>query len=796
MPRALSDQAVESLLSGRVPDDRPDLAGLADAITRFRHVMVADIPVGSADRLAELAAATARETIGTPERAPAPARRPLGIRRFVLHGVALKVLIGSMLALTLGGGAVAGVLPDPIQRVVADAAQVIGIELPRPDSGIAIPDPDPDDHIAPSTTVAPDPTTTNPPLPPLSAVLAVSADRDSVDEPGGPVAFAVELTNDSGRAVEVTALADDLFGDLLDPANPLVTDNTCATAELSLAPWDALSCTYVGVVSGFGGDPDYSGVLTVRTEDAVGYVATDTATFVVAFNDVDPIVAFEVTPSVTTLEEPGGDMPVVISITNRSEEPVTLTALTDSVFGNLLDPNNTLVTDNTCPTLARTQRPGVTVSCGFIGAVLGDTSAGPSTHSTRVTVVDRQSNRATASKSFNVQFADALPAIAATLTPSSIVVAEPGGAVTFTVRLVNKSVEPVELAVLYDMTFGNLLDPSNLAVSANSCLSKVGVPISVGGVVSCTFTGAVAGDHGDANYTSTIVSRVADNEGNPATGVSATAVGFTPAGTTVGGLVFTDLDGDGVRDTGEPGIAGARVSVTVDGLGSFVAVTGEGGSWSALVTPGSVVADVLAGSLPPGMGLTTGNDPQTIVASAGTHKPATAIGYEFLPQIIEGDVFVDFDGDQAMGGGEPGIPGVVVELLDSNGTAVGSATTGASGRFALSPPAAGQYFIRVAGGVPAGLFVSTDPDGTPDAQSVVGVGPGETVSGVDFGYRGRKTINETALAVDPGTTVILTWAGFDATFGTADDFTLTTVADAQGAYNFSNLPRGKYDVDS
>lgn len=796
MPRALSDQAVESLLSGRAPDDRPDLAGLADAITRFRSVMIADAPQGSADRLAEIAAATASDA-GAPVVGAASARRPLGVRRFVLHGVALKVLIGSMLALTLGGGAVAGVLPDPIQRVIADAADVIGIDLPRPDSGIAIPDPDPGDQIAPSTTVGqPDSSTTNPPLPPLNAVLAVSADRDSVDEPGGPVAFAVELTNDSDRSVEVTALADQMFGDLLDPDNPLVSENTCATADLTMEPWGGLSCTYVGVVSGFGGEPDYSGVLTVRTEDTVGYVATDTATLVVAFNDVDPIVAFEVAPSATTLDEPGGDLPVAITITNRSEEPVRLTSLSDSVFGDLLDPNNPLVADSTCPALARTHRPGVTINCSFVGEVLGDTSTGPSTHSTRVAVVDRQSNRATASKTFNVQFADSLPAVAATISPSSIVVGEPGGPITFTVRLVNQSVEPVVLAVLYDMTFGNLLDPNNPAVTANTCLTKVGLPISVGGVLTCTFIGAVDGEHGDANYTSTLISRVTDNEANPATGVSATAIGFTPAGTTVGGLVFADLDGDGVRDAGEPGLGGARVSVTIGGLGSITAVTNNGGSWSALVTPGSVEVEVLAGSLPPGMGLTTGNASQTIVVSGGSQAPAAAIGYEYLPQILEGDVFVDFDGNQAMDSDEPGIPGVVVELVDSNGTAIGSTTTDSDGRFALSPAAAGQYFIRVNGGVPAGLFVSTDPDGTPDAQSVVGVGPGETVSGLDFGYRGRRIIDQSFHPVDPGAVVVLTWAGFDATFGTADDYTMSTVADAQGAYVFTNLPRGKYDVDS
>jgi hypothetical protein len=79
---------------------------------------------------------------------------------------------------------------------------------------------------------------------------------------------------------------------------------------------------------------------------------------------------------------------------------------------------------------------------------------------------------------------------------------------------------------------------------------------------------------------------------------------------------------------------------------------------------------------------------------------------------------------------------------------------------------------------------------------VVAVGPGETISGLDFGYRGRRIIDQSVYPATPNAVVVLTWAGFDATFGTADDYTMSTVADAQGAYAFTNLPRGKYSVDS
>ena len=59
-------------------------------------------------------------------------------RRFALGGlmtsVTAKVLVATATALAAtGGAAAAGILPDPVQTVLADAAGVVGINLPSPD---------------------------------------------------------------------------------------------------------------------------------------------------------------------------------------------------------------------------------------------------------------------------------------------------------------------------------------------------------------------------------------------------------------------------------------------------------------------------------------------------------------------------------------------------------------------------------------------------------------------------------------------------------------------------------------
>jgi len=259
--------------------------------------------------------------------------------------------------------------------------------------------------------------------------------------------------------------------------------------------------------------------------------------------------------------------------------------------------------------------------------VVGDAAAGSSRYSTRVQVVDRRSNRGSASTVFSIGFEDVRPAVTASLSSSAIALPDPGGPVLFTVVVTNQSVEPVNMAFLFDITFGNLLSPANSSSTVNSCPSYAGSWIPAGGVLTCAFQEPVAGHAGDVSFEGEVVVRAFDNEGNPATATSTVRVGFTVAGTTVGGVVFTDLDGDGIRDAGEGGLPGVWLNLVVPGIGSTTATTGADGSWSASVLPGSVTVSVVSGSVPSGLGVTTGNESQTVTAQAGVAVSVGSIGY-------------------------------------------------------------------------------------------------------------------------------------------------------------------------
>ncbi|WP_452225827.1 SdrD B-like domain-containing protein, partial [Lacinutrix cladophorae] len=92
--------------------------------------------------------------------------------------------------------------------------------------------------------------------------------------------------------------------------------------------------------------------------------------------------------------------------------------------------------------------------------------------------------------------------------------------------------------------------------------------------------------------------------------------GYAPAVGDLSGVVFEDLNGDGVQDPGEEGIEGVEVVITdVDGTVTTV-TTGTDGTWSLNNVPlGDAEVDVDETTLPTDITdtLTTGtSDPETV----------------------------------------------------------------------------------------------------------------------------------------------------------------------------------------
>ena len=128
--RRISEHDIETILTGGIPAD-PSLDALATLIRTSDFDET--VPERVASRhVAAAASAAARADHRLPTAANDGRRRRL-LFRGALSGLTAKILFGTAVALAATGGAAAtGILPDPIQSVLADGASHFGIELPHP----------------------------------------------------------------------------------------------------------------------------------------------------------------------------------------------------------------------------------------------------------------------------------------------------------------------------------------------------------------------------------------------------------------------------------------------------------------------------------------------------------------------------------------------------------------------------------------------------------------------------------------------------------------------------------------
>lgn len=184
----------------------------------------------------------------------------------------------------------------------------------------------------------------------------------------------------------------------------------------------------------------------------------------------------------------------------------------------------------------------------------------------------------------------------------------------------------------------------------------------------------------------------------------------------VGDRVWVDLDGDGVQDAGEPGLAGVVLSLT-DGSGA--AVTDAAGNPVGPVTTDADGAYAFTGLLPGSYTVTVDQLASAAVlapyvatvphasgdaatdSDTGSATSATLVGgqadttldFGFRPLWAVGDrVWLDADRDGVQDVGEPGMGGVTVRLLDAaSGAQVATTTTDADGHYRFDLLEPGDY---------------------------------------------------------------------------------------------------------
>ena len=360
-------------------------------------------------------------------------------------------------------------------------------------------------------------------LPTISITKTPS--NGSIPEPGGPVSFAISISNTSTESVVIDALGDSDFGNLLDPSNPAVSLTTCPTQLRTLPIGGTLDCTFVATVSGDASGVDHVNTATAEAHDNEGNTASASDDAIVEFTDALPNVDVTKTPSAGSVAELGDTVTFSVAVANAVGEAVTLTALVDDVYGNLLDSGNDAVSSNTCPAERTAILVGASFTCSFDAFVAGNFGDPAHVNTVEATVIDNETNPVSDDDSATVTYSDAEPSIdvSKNVTPGSL--AEPGGTATFTVEVANTSVEPLTLDALNDSIFGNLLDGGNGAVFANTCPTQPTV-IAVDGTFTCTFAASLVGDASGSDHVNVVTAEASADNTNPVTDTDGATVVF------------------------------------------------------------------------------------------------------------------------------------------------------------------------------------------------------------------------------------------------------------------------------
>ncbi len=350
--------------------------------------------------------------------------------------------------------------------------------------------------------------------------------------------------------------------------------------------------------------------------------------------------------------------------------------------------------------------------------------------------------------------------------------------------------DAVSTHVLYDpwLSSSNCVVPLVGLTAANDGPTVESLPSQLSATVTSGTDASYLWDLGDGTYVQgPSVTHVYPTEGFFTATVTATnSLNSLTASTVVevlprpsfGGVVWEDLDGDGVQGPGEAGLGGATITAVAP-TGTLQDTSAADGAYDiATIDQGWYeLTAVLAGYEP-----TTPNPISLPLPVNGSGQVDFGLVQAPPPGQgrIAGRAFVDANGDGQFGPGESALVGVAVTLL-SGGTIVEAADTAAGGLYSFDSLAAGVYVVQAE--APPGIFPEVLT--VSDVVAVIGI---TRFVNLGFALSGSVSGSVTDADGDPLAGVLL---GLEQPPGTIVD---TAVTDDDGLYLFSLVPPGAYDV--
>src|SRR5687768_3831904 len=276
-------------------------------------------------------------------------------------------------------------------------------------------------------------------------------------------------------------------------------------------------------------------------------------------------------------------------------------------------------------------------------------------------------------------------------------------------------------------------------------------------------------------------------------GVSPAAA--APSTASIGDLVWNDLNGNGVKDVTEAGLANITVSLLGAGRDGVLG-TSDDKNFTPKTTnaAGTYTFTSLAAStyrvtvtVPAGWSATTTTPLVVALADAQVYTAAD-FGVRQTNASIGDLAWRDTDEDGAFDTGEPGFSGVAVTLKE-NGVVKATTTTAANGSYSFTGLPAGSYTVEVA--TPTN-YVATTATSVP-----VALAAGQAFAAADFGFReGDASIGDTVWEDDNGNGALdageVGRAGVVVTLTKAGQTVGVATTDNAGLYQFGGLRSGSY----
>jgi SdrD B-like domain/Secretion system C-terminal sorting domain len=300
---------------------------------------------------------------------------------------------------------------------------------------------------------------------------------------------------------------------------------------------------------------------------------------------------------------------------------------------------------------------------------------------------------------------------------------------------------------------------------------------------------------------------------------------------TIGDKVWNDVNGNGVQDAGEPGIAGVTVTLyagdgttviattTTDGAGNYIFTNLDAGNY--VVGFSNLPAGYVFTTQNAGTDVTKDSNPNTgtgktapITLAAGEINLTIDAGLKAsTPKSALGDkVWFDANANGIQDAGEQGAGGVTVTLFNTAGAAIQTTVTDATGMYLFTDLDAGTYAVGFSN-LPSGYTPTTQnaagstaannsdadvvtlktgnivlPAATTDLNWDLGIISTSKAALGDYVWydANNNGIQEATEKGAPGVTVTL--------YDNAGVAVASTVTDANGFYMFNNLNPGVYTV--